>query len=109
MKDKFEPDTLVRKIILDDHEVEGLQKALFFLKGVELATPNSQYIYSVVSEVIDNIEYVVKQYWNAPIATEQDFKDRKARYEELDLIPTDELLRASRQYMNRMKKGKKNG
>jgi|LakMenE01Jun11ns_1017448.scaffolds.fasta_scaffold9947852_2 hypothetical protein len=106
MKDKFEPDAFVRKIILDDHEIESLQKTLYFLKGVELATPNSQYMHSVISEVIESVDYVVRQYWNAPIATEQDFKDRKARYEELDLIPTDELLRATRQYMNRMKKGK---
>jgi hypothetical protein len=108
MKNKFEPDHLVRKIILDDHEIENLQKALYFLKGVELATPNSQYMHSVISEVIESIDYVVRQYWNAPLATEQDFKDRKARYEELDLIPPDELLRASRQYMDRLKKGKKN-
>ena len=107
MKDKFEPDALVRKIIMDDHEIESLQKALYFLKGVELATPNSQYTHSIISEVIQSVDYVIRQYWNAPLATEQDFKDRKARYKELDLIPTDELLRVSRQYMDRMKKGNK--
>ena len=107
MKDKFEPDALIRKIILHDYEIESLQKALYFLKGVELATPNSQYMHSVISEVIQSVDYVIRQYWNAPLATEQDFKDQKARYEELDLIPTDELLRASRQYMDRMKKGNK--
>ena len=107
MKDKFEPDALIRKIILDDYEIESLQKALYFLKGAELATPNSQYTHSIISEVIQSVDYVIRQYWNAPLATEQDFKDRKARYEELDLIPTDELLRVSRQYMDRMKKGNK--
>jgi len=107
MKDKFEPDALVRKIIMDDYEIESLQKALYFLKGVELATPNSQYTHSIISEVIQSVDYVIRQYWNAPLATEQDVKDRKARYEELDLIPTDELLRVSRQYMDRMKKGNK--
>ena len=107
MKDKFEPDALIRKIILDDYEIESLQKALYFLKGVELATPNSQYTHSIISEVIQSVDYVIRQYWNAPLATEQDFKDRKARYKELDLIPTDELLRVSRQYMDRMKKGNK--
>ena len=66
MKNKFEPDHLVRKIILDDHEIENLQKALYFLKGVELATPNSQYMHSVISEVIESVDYVVRQYWNAP-------------------------------------------
>jgi len=105
--DKFQSDPLIRKIILDEHEIENLQKTLYFLKGIEIVTPRSQYTHSIVSDVIESIDYVIRQYWNAPLATEQDFKDRKARYEELDLIPNDELLRASRQYMERVKKGKK--
>jgi hypothetical protein len=108
MKDKFEQDPLIRKIILDEYEVASLEKALFFLRGIEIMSPNSQYLKSTIHEVIESVFYIMNQYWNAPIATEQDFQDRKKRYQELDLIPNDELLRASRQHMERMKKGKKN-